>query len=702
MRTERRRPLLLLCLVCLFLPLLSSAPALALGSDWQRDEAVAVRLISGIDGVGQETVVPLGLDVQLEHGWHTYWRSPGIAGLPPSIDWKGSLTDAGNLKEATLLYPAPKRYTDYGLETIGYRDHVVFPIDAAVRTPGRSLVLHGALSLLVCSAICVPKNVDLALTVPEGPATESAESSLLRAARDRLPGGAATSGFVLKSIANDGQSLAVTIESRNALQEPDLFIENDMNISFAAPSVRLSRGGQTVVFRTQPTDTLPAGAALAGLHATLTVVDGARALEQSIAVPEAVAATGVSAPGPSLSFGLALMLALLGGFILNLMPCVLPVLSLKIFSAIGHGGGETALVRRSFLVTAAGILFSFFLLAGMTIGLKALGLSFGWGVQFQQPVFLTGLIVVLVLFAASLWDLLTITLPGWLSDRLGNAAWHPKLAGDFATGAFATLLATPCTAPFLGTAIGFALASGPRDIVIIFAGLGLGMTIPYLLVAAFPRLATALPKPGPWMTYLRRALGVALLLTALWLVGILAAQITARLALLVALCMAGILLLLALRHAQVSRRLVLAGIALFLAMALGETLIGSALPKDMADVERRWLPFSEHALAANIQEGKTVFVDVTADWCLTCKANQKFVLSRPEIEERLFHGRVIAMQANWTNPNPVIAAFLQKYGRFGIPFNAVFGPGAPDGIVLPELLSRDSILDAIDKAAAAH
>ncbi|MDX2028064.1 MAG: protein-disulfide reductase DsbD family protein [Alphaproteobacteria bacterium] len=689
----------MLRLLTLFLLAICAAPtaAHALAGDWQQDEAVKVRLISGIDGVGQEQIVPLGLEVQLADEWHTYWRSPGMAGLPPQIDWKESISDVGNLESAALLYPAPQRYSAYGLETIGYKSNVVFPIDAKLRTPGKALNIEASLDLLVCSAICVPKNFTLKLAIPEGEAKASTEAGLIEKFRDLIPGDTMKSGFILKSVTNDGESLSVGIESRNTLQAPDIFIENDKNIAFGAPITTMGEHKFSAQFKVKPADLLPESTKLSDLQLTLTIVDGDKALEQSIKAPP-ISAAPESSSASTISLGLVVLFALMGGLILNLMPCVLPVLSLKILSVVSHGGGDAKTVRHSFLMTAAGILFSFLVLAGLAMMLKELGMAVGWGVQFQQPMFLVFLILILTVFAANLWGLFEIHLPRFLADSL-DKDYHPKMAGDFTTGAFATLLATPCTAPFLGTAVGFALASGPGIILLIFTMLGLGMAVPYLAIALFPRLAIALPKPGRWMMWLRWLLGVALAATAIWLVWILGAQIPWRFAVFVGLCMGGIVLLLGLKKTSASRRLVMIGLLDFAIVAVAMTLAGSLLPRETGNVERLWLPLNEKAIVASVDEGKVVFVDITADWCLTCKANKKFVLSRPDIAQRLFHGGIVAMQADWTNPDPVIAQFLQKYGRYGIPFNAVFGPGAPQGIILPELLTSTNVTEALEQAA---
>jgi suppressor for copper-sensitivity B len=700
-------PMRLLAFILFLIVQAMPSAAFALSSDWVRDgtasdDAVVARLVSGIDSTGNEKVIALGLDVDLGNDWHTYWRSPGEAGLPPQLDWSRSQTDDGNVGTAALLYPAPQRYTAYGLETVGYRHHVLFPIDVTVRKPGVALNAEVGVDLLVCSSICVPKHFDLKLTVPAGnevaPPTPGADAPLIDAARAHLPGSADSSGLILGGVANNGQAMTFALTSRDSLTAPDIFIEDDDNIGFGAPDVKIDETGHSATLTVHPVDTLPLDRPLAGMKLTLTIANGDQAAEIRATVPPVAATAAPAPPAPPVKLSTALLFALIGGLILNLMPCVLPVLSLKILSVVSHGGGTRHKVRQSFLMTATGIVFSFLVLASATVGLKSFGLALGWGVQFQQPVFLVLLVLLLTFFAANLWDLFDIPLPRFLADRLDHA-YHPKLAGDFATGAFATLLATPCSAPFLGTAVGFALAGGAGDIFMIFAVLGLGMALPYLLVALFPRAATLLPRPGAWMLRLRRLLGCALALTAMWLVWVLAAQITIGHAVTVGMVMAGIIILLVLCKRGMRRGLIAVGLVEFAAVALMLTLGGAAIPRDIPMADRQWLAFDQNALDADIAEGKTVFLDVTADWCLTCKANMKLTLSRDEVAHRLFHTDIVAMQADWTNPDPVIADLLHRYGRYGIPFNAVYGPGAPQGIVLPELLTPQKVLDALDKAS---
>jgi suppressor for copper-sensitivity B len=236
-------------------------------------------------------------------------------------------------------------------------------------------------------------------------------------------------------------------------------------------------------------------------------------------------------------------------------------------------------------------------------------------------------------------------------------------------------------------------------IIAIFLTLGLGMSLPYLVVALFPQTAIKLPKPGAWMITLRRLLGIALALTAAWLIWVMAAQITTTHAVVFGELMTGIVLVLGLRKYTPRKALTTLGIVIFCVVAMLLGINGALKPKTAPEIDRQWLSYSPHALNADIAEGKVVFLDVTADWCLTCKANMKFTLSNADIAEHLFHSDVVAMQANWTNPDPAVTELLHKYGRYGIPFNAVFGPAAPQGIVLPELLTPQKVLDALGKAA---
>ena len=387
-----------------------------------------------------------------------------------------------------------------------------------------------------------------------------------------------------------------------------------------------------------------------------------------------------------------LALAFLGGTILNFMPCVLPVLAIKLGSAVRARDDGAARIRHGFLVSATGVTAFVLALAGVLAALKASGALVGWGMQFQSPVFLTFVVVLLAVFAASMFGLFTIRLPSALNNRLGTAG--SGYAGDFATGAFAALLATPCSAPFLGTAVAFALAGGPVETLAIFAALGLGLALPYLLVAAFPGTVRWLPRPGAWMRTLQLVLGAALAATALWLLWVLAGVSGWPVALLVGAVVVAAMGLVAMPTGSLGRLRGAGATALLLAAFALPLLAEPPAPRDVSD--HIWTSFAPDRVAGEVAAGRTVFVDITADWCLTCKVNKSAVLDTNAMRTAL--AAIVAMRGDWTRPDDTILAYLKANGRSGIPFNAVYGPGAPDGIVLSELLTAQAVTNAIARA----
>jgi len=680
----------------------ANLPAQGAAGPWQQTETVEGRLIAAVEGTGSLDRVPLGLHLKMKPGWKTYWRSPGDAGLPPQLSWEGS----GNLAGTDFRWPAPHRFTLFGIETFGYDGEVVFPITAHAAQPGQPLDLKASVDLLVCSEICVPQHLDLTLAVPAGPALSSGgDANLIARFASYVPGDGAASGLGIESVRTSGKGLIVTATAREPFVDPDLFVENAAGAVFGAPTLAFADGNRRITITLPPTGQ---PMALDGLPVTLTLVDGARSMETAATVNAGSAArTGLSgAPGLIAILGFALI----GGLLLNLMPCVLPVLSLKLLSVVSHGGSAPREIRAGFLASAAGILFSFLVLAGAAIALKLTGSAVGWGIQFQQPLFLVFMVVLVTGFAANLWGLFEIPLPRIIADiAVGghNSGHNPdgthttSLGGHFATGALATLLATPCSAPFLGTAVGFALARGPLEILAVFTALGLGLALPYLLIAVFPALASRMPRPGRWMLVLRRVLGGTLALTGVWLLSVLAVQASPAAALAIGALMATLILVLAIRK-RLPGRIRIAGGALAAVLAL--TAFGLPLTLDRhasqaaAAIDGRWTPFDKTAIAGQVAAGRTVFVDVTADWCITCQANKKLVLTRGSVAERLSGKDIVPMRADWTLPDDRIAAYLAEHGRYGIPFNMVYGPGAPDGIPLPELLTEAAVMDALDRA----
>lgn len=624
----------------------------------QAPKYVEPRLYSPVTATGSEPTVKLALELKMQPKWDTYWRAPGDAGLPPDLDWKGS----ENFGSYEMLWPAPQRQVVEGLQNNIYLDEVTFPLTVTLTKPGEALDLKLKLNLLVCNQICIPEKHELSFHLPAGEAAASSDAAAYAAALAKIPSkqieGYGFSRVWMESEDKKSFLLAEGTLPQAPAESADIFVEHPASLSFGKPEIAYDQGQKKLVARIEIHTTKPVDAlkkSLAEGAFTFTLTNGAVHYEGTAQLGEAPDAGPQKLPASerlkekmSADIGMEILLAaLLGGLILNLMPCVLPVLSLKVLSVVSHGKDTTRkTIFRNFMASAAGIVFSFWLLAGGLVALKSAGSSIGWGIQFQHTGFLVFLIAVVLLFAANMWGLFEVPLPRFIANRLPSRhEQEPTLAGHFMTGAFATLLATPCSAPFLGTAIGFALARGGYEIFLIFTFIGLGLALPYIALAVSPGLFRFMPKPGAWMVRLRRILAIALLLTAAWLVQVM--------------------------------------------MNVG----------NMPALDAGWQKFDEKLIAPAVAEGKTVIVDVTADWCVSCKFNKKVVLEQDDIVEVLSGENILRLQADWTTHDETIAAYLQKHGRFGIPFNIVYGPGKPDGIALPELLTKKAVTDAIAEAA---
>lgn len=420
------------------------------------------------------------------------------------------------------------------------------------------------------------------------------------------------------------------------------------------------------------------------------------------AKPETVPATS-PASAPVGLVGMILF-GVIGGLILNLMPCVLPVLSLKVFALVKAAGQGRREVTRGALATSAGILASFLALAAVAVIARQAGAAVGWGVQFQQPLFLAFLVVVILLFALNLWGLFEITLPGSLSDAADASAGRDGLAGHFASGLFATLMATPCSAPFLGTAVSFALGQPAASTFAVFTAVGAGMALPYLLLALSPGAARWLPKPGAWMETLKGVMGFLLAAAGIWLLYVLAAVVSSEALALIEvglLCLA--LAVWLKRRARTSAGRIVAITLALLSVALTMVIAAKAAPaigaSSVADGPTDagtipWITFDEGSAQGLADDGRLVFVNVTADWCLTCKVNEKLVLTRPEVVGAFDQREVVAMKADWTRRDDTIAAYLARHGRTGIPFYVLYRPGAAPH-VFGEVLTVGTVLEVL-------
>lgn len=748
---------ILALLMLILLPhMVQAAPA---ESNWQDEEFASVRVLSARDGVKNVHTLRLGLEFALQPHWKVYWRSAGDAGFPPTIKWDGS----ANIDETNInmLWPAPFRFSIFGLETFGYQDRVIFPIDVPVQNNNEPVSLKLAVDYLACSDICVPATANLTLDLPADRGEISSHAHEIEKFAAKVPLTGANLPLGVSSIwesSKDKESfLNVALHDIPEGVTPDILVEGKPTDSFGAP-VATGQNLQGAPIYQLAIHNNAKAESFAGRDVTVTVLAGDLAIEQPATIGDAPAdgmvsgtanaipATTAAQNAPNASKGstgnkdtstaktgfvsssqtawwVIGGLALLGGLILNVMPCVLPVLSIKVMGAIHLSAQDRKGTRRGFLASAAGIMVSFWIIAGALAILKLAGGSIGWGIQFQHPLFLTTMTIIVVLFACNMFGLFEIN-ANRLNDMANDAidqqnirtgsAGKQSMGGHFLTGMFATLLATPCSAPFLGTAVGFALAGSVFDIFWVFSLLGIGFSLPYLLIAARPEIARLLPRPGRWMAIVKFVLGLALVGTAIWLLSVLANQIGTNGAIAVGIGLALASGLIWWRHKTTNerRKPILAGIATLAVLA---ALFAPGFARPPAHVTPAtnttannskdegalpWQPFAPEKIDALVAEGKTVLVDITADWCVTCQVNKRLVIDTDDVRPALLAENVVLMQGDWTRPNPEIAAFLAKYDRYGIPFNAIYGPKAPDGILLSELLSKDQVISGLNAAQA--
>jgi len=674
-------------------------PAIAESSDAFLSSPVNAKLIVAQDGIAPgAATISAGLDLELGEGWKTYWRSPGEVGFPPQVDW----TESENVAGVDFLWPAPTRFTAFGIENFGYHDEVVFPVQVRLERPGEPVELSAKVSLLTCSKVCVPQNFELSLSLPRGTGIDQEAANRISTFVARVPLQqeeaqiASTAAF----IDNGFSELTLQIKAAVPFVAPDVFPELGTGTALGKPDIRLGDKGRTLWarFPVLATDQ-------ESFHAPIvTVTDSAgRAftvtpdlVESQISPPFRIATL---APGVAQIAWIALI-AFIGGLILNVMPCVLPVLSIKLSSALKQQGRDQLAVRGGFLAAAAGVMVFMWGLAAVLYILQRIGVVVGWGLQFQNPAFLALMFVVLAVFSANLFGVFQINLPSGLQTRLSNAGRSNGYGSDFLTGLFGAVMATPCSAPFLGTAIAFALAGRGVDLAIVFTSLGLGLAAPYLFVAASPRLVTFLPKPGRWMIALKLILGGLLVITALWLFWVLIGVAGPRAAIVVAGLSAVLILILSWDRPAPALRW--SGIAVFSVLPLiASVMLAQPAVVQTQSATHDWIPFNRAEIAQRVSRGEVVFVDVTADWCLTCKANKALVLDREPVLSALRGADITLMQADWTRPDETISRYLERFNRFGIPFNAVYGPAASDGIVLSEILSASAVLEALQKARLA-
>ncbi len=654
---------------------------------------VAVRLmLTGEKNEANKTVEGL-LEVKLDKDWKTYWRSPGEGGTAPSINWELS----SNLNSVDWHWPLPKRYEFLGVETLGYKHDVIFPMTFHLDDMNKPVFLSGKLTMSSCTSICVLTDYELSLDFNPEKLVPSVDAMVLYNKGNSLVPKPSTA-VELTQVSYDEAKKIVSIVATNKAgwTNPDVFVDGQSKpvkqTSFLTPKIDVS--GEQLIAQV-PVSSWFGTPKLVGEPLSVTITDKDIAVELS--------KTADNKPVIALqndSLLKVIGLALLGGLILNIMPCVLPVLGMKLSSVISAKGLERRQIRAQFIASALGILVSFWLLAGFLALLKVSGQALGWGVQFQSPWFIGAMMIITGLFAANMLGLFEIRLPSntntWLATRGGNS-----YGGHFVQGMFATLLATPCSAPFLGTAVAFALGANYLTLFAIFTALAVGMAAPWLLIALFPQLANALPKPGMWMNTVKTIFGLMMLVTSLWLLSLMANFFSLKIVIVIGV-IALALLLSQLWRIKGKRATLLTVGFLIIVTALG-LIIGSLTADKWAKPlpqDHHWTPLNVEQIKQDVAQGKTVFVDVTADWCITCKANKVGVILQEPVYSALDQENIVLMRGDWTKPSDYVTNFLQSHGRFGVPFNIVYGPAAPNGIELPVILTSEQVLDALKQASS--
>ncbi len=728
-----------LLLSALAIPL-NTALANTNASEWNTNDEARTRLLTpfGLEKDGR--TVWIGLEIDLEPGWHSYWKNPGDAGLPPSFPE----FDDEYISKLEINFPPPKFYPfGGGLDANGYANGVIYPVrltltDKALKSD--RIPLNLGLFYLVCKDLCIPHDASFSTELilkREGSTDSKAPyADKMRKALSLLPKSPqeVPEAELRESLTQEGENYLLTIAFRSpvgAENFPSIFFHQTPTLKLGAPQFSVGKDKRDLIITvvTTPVQTKVAGAVLdtitiGYLLTEIPTDDGIISIEKvahlkvgdkSIADPgAAVGASGSSGNGaefPKSDISLLEMLffAFLGGLILNIMPCVLPVLSIKLMSILGHGGDSRSGITRSMLLSSGGIITSFLILAAAAVIAKNAGAAIGWGVQFQEPAFVSFLAIVVFLFGLNLWGVFEVTLPSSVSTGAAKASQR----GHFTQGMLATLLATPCSAPFLGSAVGFAFASPAPIVFGIFFALGLGMSAPYLTLALFPKAVRFLPKPGDWMEKAKGFFGFLLMATVIWLMFVLAGQIDA---ISQALVWLGLLLLALIIWGKrafspysdffssigglLTVALVVGASVLTMNWAIdGRLSMEENTAKVISDSEIHWKPFSQDAIEQGLKEGKVVFVDVTADWCWTCKINDELFIETDEVISLLNADNVLALQADWTNRSQEIGDFLAHYGRSGIPFYiAFYGGDVNNYITLPVTITKGTVVDALQTA----
>jgi thiol:disulfide interchange protein DsbD len=728
MRTLRSR--LLACCWLIACSVLSPAVH-ALAGDPVSTDNVKARLISEHDAIAPGQSVWVALEFTIRDGWHTYWRNPGDSGQATQLAW----TLPTGLTAGDIVWPMPHRFEIAPLVNYGYAKHAMHLVKVTAAPnleDGASLDLAARASWLVCADVCIPESANLHLRLPVhagGGAADPAVAPLFAAARADLPGvspGASAAkvedGRLVLALGGDwGRTLShvasltfypyddgvIEYAAPQTLTRKDGSIELSMKLGYQPPTSGQVRGvliatersgGETLGVPVEIAAALAPGAAAAA--SAVPPVPRFVPMHAGAAAGAVAGPPAGDAPEKATALPVLLLLAVLGGLVLNLMPCVFPVLSIKAIGLVEQAKKHPAAVRTKGLVFAAGVIASMLTLAAVLLALRAGGEQIGWGFQLQSPLFVTLMMYLLLAVGLNLSGVFEVG--GGLAGVGDALTQGDSYRASFFTGVLTTLVATPCTAPFMAAAVGAALTQSPIIALSIFASLGLGLALPYLLLSIAPWMRRALPKPGAWMDTLKQVFAFPMYASAAWLLWVLSQQ-TSALGLGAAL--AGVILVaLAAWTYQRSKGSSMAGRLTALTASLAAVVAAVLLPVRFADVAaaaaaprsstarepaEQWQPYDAARVAELRAAGTPLLVNFTASWCLTCLVNERNAFADPEVQ-RIFQGKGVAlMKGDWTNRDAAITKALADFGRAGVPLYVVYNskPGGGEPLVLPQLLT---------------
>jgi thiol:disulfide interchange protein len=659
-----------------------------------RTQHLTVELITETRTIAPNHDFLAGLHFVLDRGWHIYWINAGDAGEPPRVEWQ---LPAG-IVAGNLQFPAPQRLPLGPLMDFGYENEVLLRIpmltDGSLQS-GSNKTLRGHLHFLVCSNVCIPGRADLEHIVPvtaqtgvPDPKTEPLFLTTDHNLPRNLPPGASL------SVTQTGTAVALMLTTGKRIASAE-FYPFDQNIiaNAAAEKIEPLMNGVRITLQKAQGSQMPGH-----LHGLIELPDGT--------AYEFISALA-SAPIASLTNGTSLSrvlgLAFLGGLILNLMPCVFPVLFIKGLSLVQSSGEERKRLRFHGAMYTFGILVSFWIIVAVLLLLRAGGSHLGWGFQFQSPYFVAVMALLFFFLGLSLAGQFEIGLSA--TSVGGGLAGRGGYTGSFFTGVLASVVATPCTAPFMGAAIGFALSQSIAITFSVFTLLALGLAAPYVVLTIQPAWTRLLPRPGVWMEYLKQAVSIPIFLAVIWMVWVFGHVVggdgvAALLAGMLVTAIAGWVL----GHWPAKwASTVVAVLLLIIAVALpgvaASQLRASATTNhEEAGDNFAWQPFSPQKLTVYRAQGKPIFVDFSATWCLSCQVNERIILDRSEVEEAFRNHGVVMMRADWTNHDDSITEALRQLGRSGVPTYALYSGGADTGpTVLPEVLTQGIVFDALNR-----